>query len=227
MKVRLLLPWLLVLGSFAGLAWFYSANQKKEAELASLRADSEQLQQVRAELEETKKGAKDSDELVRLRKDHEELLRLRNEVRQLRGDKQQLSGQVQAAQNQAEKAQSLAQAQAQAIRMAQTPQAPPTNSPEYQAAVQAFEKRYGLQPAATPEQANANACINNLRLIDTAKDQWATASQKPRGAILIANDLLPYLPNNTMPSCPAGGIYTLNPVGQSALCNIPGHTAPK
>jgi hypothetical protein len=224
MKVRLFLPWLLVLGSFAGLAWLVAANQKKDTELASLRADSEQLQQVRAELEEAKKGPKESDELIRLRKDHEELLRLRNEVRQLRGDKQQLSGQVQAAQTQAEKAQALAQAQAQAMRLAQTP---PTNTPEYQAAVQAFEARYGLQRAATPEQANANLCMNNLRLINAAKDQWAAANQKPRGALLIATDLLPFLPNNTMLSCPAGGIYTLNPVGQPALCNIPGHAAQK
>ena len=57
MKVRLLLPWLLVLCSLAGLAGLYSANQKKEAELAPLRADSEQLQQLRAEAEEAKKGA--------------------------------------------------------------------------------------------------------------------------------------------------------------------------
>jgi hypothetical protein len=225
MKARLLLPWLLVLGAFAGLAWLYSANQKKEAELASLRADSEQLQQVRAELEEAKKGPKESDELVRLRKDHEELLRLRNEVRQLRGDKQQLSGQVQAAQNQAERAQALAQAQAQAIKLAQA--TPLTNSPEYQAAAQAFAARYGVQPATTPEQANANACVNSLRLINTAKEAWAASNQKPRGALLIANDLLPFLPNNTMPACPAGGIYTLNPVGQTALCNIPGHAPPK
>jgi hypothetical protein len=225
MKVRLLLPWLLVLCSFAGLAWLYSASQKKDTELATLRADSQQLQQLQAELEEAKKGPKDSEELVRLRKDHEELLRLRNEVRQLRGEKQQLSGQVQAAESQAEKAQALAQAQAQAIRMAQA--APQTNTPEYQAAMQAFNARYGLQRAATPEQANANICINNLRLIDAAKDQWAAAQQKPRGAILIAADLLPYLPNNTIPSCPAGGIYTLNPVGQAAICSIPGHTAPK
>jgi hypothetical protein len=192
--------------------------------LAALRADSQQLQQLQAELEEAKKAPKESEELVRLRKDHEELLRLRNEVRQLRGEKQQLSGQVHAAESQAEKAQALAQAQAQAIRMAQ---ATPTNTPEFQAAAQAFERRYGLQRAATPEQANANICMNNLRLINAAKDQWAAAKQKPRGAILIAADLLPYLPNNTMPTCPEGGIYTLNPVGQAAICSIPGHSAPK
>ena len=224
MKLKILFPWLCVLGSLAGLAWFYSTNQKKDAELATLRADSEQVQQLRAELEEAKKGQtqKEGDELVRLRKDHEELLRLRNEVRQLRGEKQQLSGQVQAAQAQAENAQ--AQVQAQALKSAQAAPAP---TPEQQAAAQAFRARYGLPPTADPEQAKTIACISILRLIDGAKQQWAAEKQKPTGAILTAADLLPYLPNSTMPTCPAGGIYTLNPVGQGAICNIPGHAAPK
>jgi hypothetical protein len=224
MKLGLVLPWLCVVGSLAGAAYFYSAGQKKEADLVALRADSEQLQQVRAELEEAKKAQKESDELVRLRKDHEELLRLRNEVRQLRGEKQQLTGQVQAAQTQAQNAQAQVQAQAQAIRAAQ---APPAQTPEQQAAAQAFAARYGLQPAANQEQAKVTICIANLRQLDGAKAQWALEKQKPDGAILTAADLLPYLPNNTMPACPAGGVYTLNPVGQGAICNIPGHAASK
>jgi hypothetical protein len=226
MRVRLLLPWLLAACSLIGLAWLYGANKQKEAELASLRADSQQLQQLRADAEEAKKNQtqNEGDELGRLRKDHEELLRLRNEVRQLRGDKQQLAGQVQAAQSQAASAQAQFQAQAQAIKLAQ---ATPTNTPQQQAAAQAFAARYGLPPPASPEQANANACINYLRQIDAAKQQWASVMQKPNGAILTAADLLPFLPGNTMPTCPAGGIYTLNPVGQGAICNIPGHAVPK
>ena len=226
MKLKILFPWLCVLGSLAGLAWFYSAGQKKDAELATLRADSEQVQQLRAELEEAKKGQTqtEGDELTRLRKDHEELLRLRNEVRQLRGDKQQLSGQVQAAQTQAANAQAQVQAQVQALKTAQTE---PTLTPEQQAAAQAFRARYGLPQPPDPEQAKTMACINGLRLIDGAKQQWALEKQKPSGAILTAADLLPYLPNKTMPTCPAGGIYTLNPVGQGPICNIPGHAAPK
>lgn len=225
MKARLLIPWLLLLCSCAGLAWLYSASQKKDAEMIALRAESEQAQQLRAELEEARKEPKESDELLRLRKDHEELLRLRNEVRQLRGDKQQLSGQVQAAQTQAEKAQALAQAQAQAMKLAQAP--PLTNTPEYQAAAQAFRARYGLAPSTDPEQFKVVTCINNLRQIDAAKQQWAAEKQKPRGALLTAADLLPYLPGNAMPSCPVGGVYTLNPVGLDAICNLPGHAAPK
>ena len=223
MRVSLVLPWLLVAGSLTGLAWLYGVNQKKEADLVALRADNEQLPQLRTELEEARKQPKESEELVRLRKDHDELLRLRNEVHQLRGDKQQLAGQVQAAQSQAERAQAQVQAQAQAIRLAQTtpattpvPQPPPQINPAT-----------GLPQPPNPEQANANACKNNLRMIDAAKQQWASEQQKPKGSLLTAADLLPYLPNNTMPTCPAGGIYTLNPVGLSPICSIPGHTATK
>jgi|WetSurMetagenome_2_1015567.scaffolds.fasta_scaffold244989_1 hypothetical protein len=223
MKLGIIIPWLCVVASLGAAGWFYSASQKKEADLAALRADSEQLQQARAELEETKKAQSQSanDELVQLRAEHQELLRLRNEVRQLRGDKQQLSGQVQAAQAQVANAQAQAQAQAQALRAAQ---AAPAVPPDQQAAA-ALAARAAAQPAVSPEQAKVNACVFSLRLIDAAKQQWAAAKQKPNGAILISGDLLPYLPNNTMPACPAGGVYTLNPIGQSAICNIPGHAA--
>ena len=221
MKLSILVPWLCVVGSLAGLAWFYSASQRKEAELVALRADSEQLQKVRAEMEEAKTNQMQvaSEELDRLRKEHEEVLRLRNEVRQLRGEKQQLTGQVQAAQTQAQNAQAQMQAQAQAQAQALTSKAA--------IVTQGANPPGGQPPAANPEQANANACINNLRQIDAAKNQWAQDNGKPHGALMTAADLTRYLPNNTMPSCPAGGVYTLNPVGISPLCNIPGHTLAK
>lgn len=104
MRLMSLFPWLCVCACLGGLAWMYTANQKKDQELAALREDSQQLQQLRAEVEEAKTNQVQSasEEVVRLRKDHEELLRLRNEVRQLRGDKQQLNTQLQAVQTQVE-----------------------------------------------------------------------------------------------------------------------------
>ena len=69
MKLSVLLPWLCVAGSLAGLACFYSASQKKEAELVALRAESDQLQKLRADLEEATNNQSQaaSDELARLR----------------------------------------------------------------------------------------------------------------------------------------------------------------
>jgi TolA-binding protein len=219
--MKLLLPWLCVVGLLIGLGWVYSASQRKDADLAALREESQQLPKLRAELEEAKtvRAQAESDELTRLRKDHEELLRLRNEVRQLRGDKQQLSSQVQTAQAQAQSAQE--QVQALRTNPAQ-PGAPGQPDPGA-----AFRARYGLQAPASPEQAQTAACINNLRLLDAAKTQWALEKQKQRGALLTPADLAPYLRSNTVPVCPAGGVYTLNPVGIAPICSIPGHTLAK
>jgi hypothetical protein len=208
--MKALLPWLCVVGLVIGLGWVYSASQKKDAELATLREDSQQLQKLRTELEEAKGSSTQatSDELVRLRKSNEDLLRLRNEVGQLRKENQQLATQVQTAQAQAQGA----QAQVQALRTPQAPMPAPGQP--------------GV-PALTPEQQQAAACINSLRLIDGAKQQWALEKQKPPGALLTAADLAPYLKTNVLPICPAGGVYTLNPVGIPPLCNIPGHALPK
>ena len=222
MKLKSLLPWLCALGLLIGLAWVYAAGQKKDAELAALREDSQKLQQLQAELEEAKTNSvhAESDELNRLRKDNEELLRLRNEVRQLRGDKQQLATQLQTAQSQVQGV----QAQVQALR-ANPPQlaAPGQLTPAAQAA---FAARYGLT-VTNSEQAVIAACISNLRLIEGAKQQWALEHQKPASALLTAADLTPYVKSNALPVCPAGGVYTLNPVGLAPICNIPGHALPR
>jgi len=222
MKLKSLLPWLCALGLLIGLAWVYAASQKKDVELAALREEGQQLQQLRAELEEAKTNSvhAESEELNRLRKDNEELLRLRNEVRQLRGDKQQLATQLQTAQSQVQGV----QAQVQALRANPAQQAAPGQlTPAAQAA---FAARYGLT-VTNSEQAIPAACINNLRLIDGAKQQWALEHQKPQGALLTAADLTPYLKSSALPVCPAGGVYTLNPVGLAPICNIPGHALPR
>jgi Tfp pilus assembly protein FimV len=217
MKLKSLLLWVVILGLLAGLGWLYAVNQKQEAELAVLRQDSQQLQKLRAEQEEAgaTRAKAESDELTRLRKDSEELRRLRNEVGQLRTARQQLATQVQQAQAQAQGA----QAQVEALR-ANVAQPRVPGQPGVAAAAPTAQPG---QPPLSPEQAQAAACINNLRLIDGAKQQWALEKHKPAGALLTAADLAPYLKGNTMPVCPAGGVYTLNPVGVTPICNIPGH----
>jgi DNA repair exonuclease SbcCD ATPase subunit len=208
-----------------GLAWTYAASQKKDAELTALREDSQKLQQLQAELEEAKTNSvhAESAELTRLRKDNEELLRLRNEVRQLRVEKQQIATQLQTAQSQVQGA----EAQVQALRANPAQLAAPGQlTPAAQAAQAAFAARYGLT-VTNSEQAVIAACINNLRLIDGAKQQWALEHQKPASALLTAADLTPYVKSNALPVCPAGGVYTLNPVGLAPICNIPGHALPR
>jgi len=207
--MKLLLPWLCVLGLLIGLGALYSANQKQAADLAKLSQDSQELQQLRAAAEEAKKTPAESDELTRLRKENEDLLRLRNEVRQLRGEKQQLSKQVESAQAQAQNAQAQVQ--------------------NAQAQVQAQAQRLAAQSTAVTGSAltQAATCINNLRQIDGAKQQWALENKKAAEDVPAAGDIAPYLRGNAVPACPAGGVYTLNAAGAEATCSIPGHVLPK
>jgi hypothetical protein len=69
-------------------------------------------------------------------------------------------------------------------------------------------------------------CINNLRLIDDAKQQWAADNSMPNSAVPAAKDLLPYFKENVFPVCPDGGTYSINAVDEIPTCSIPGHVLP-
>ena len=51
--------------------------------------------------------------------------------------------------------------------------------------------------------AQMNACINNLRQIDGAIQQWALEQKKDTSATVTESDVTPYLKNSI--SCPSGG----------------------
>jgi hypothetical protein len=72
-------------------------------------------------------------------------------------------------------------------------------------------------------QANANTCINNLRMIDQAKQQWALDKTKEATDVPTAQDLAPYFTGGTLPVCPDGGTYTINAVSVLPTCSIQGH----
>jgi hypothetical protein len=81
-------------------------------------------------------------------------------------------------------------------------------------------------PAAARTAAIQNACINNLRQIDGAINQWALEKGKAKGDKITEADITPYLVGRKMPTCPAGGKYTLGKVGESPTCSIAGHALP-
>ena len=77
--------------------------------------------------------------------------------------------------------------------------------------------------------AQMNACVNNLRLIDSAKQQWQLEKGKEATATPVAADLLPYIsgdPNPKMPVCPAGGTYDIKSVNEEPTCTIRDHVLP-
>jgi len=227
----------LVVGSLAAAGWFYMSGRQASTELAQLRAENQAMRdaQAAAEEQQTSKAAAQTNELAQLRKDNEDLLRLRNEVQQLRQEKQHLSVQVQTvqiqaqqAQERAQSAQSQAQAQIQAFQAAAQaatnalPVNPATWPPTgvFTKAQQQFQQRYGL----TIDPATATtSCINNLRVLDGAKQQWALQNNKPATAMPQMSELAPYLKFPAL-VCPAGGNYTLNAVNIVPTCSQPGHT---
>jgi len=79
-------------------------------------------------------------------------------------------------------------------------------------------------PVISDSPAKRQQCINNLRLIDHAKQQLATASQTMTDNYVPGMDeLTPYLKGNAKLTCPAGGTYTINAITSNPVCTVPGH----
>ena len=77
----------------------------------------------------------------------------------------------------------------------------------------------------------ANACINNLRQIDAAANQFALEKGKRSGDVInFPGDLTPYIKLNTagsIPPCPIGGdYYQDNIVGSLPTCSLGNATTP-
>ena len=71
------------------------------------------------------------------------------------------------------------------------------------------------------ETAQKNACINNLRQIDGAKEQWALENKKNTGSTASPASINAYIKNGA-PSCPANGSYTYGSVGTNPTCSLGG-----
>lgn len=71
-----------------------------------------------------------------------------------------------------------------------------------------------------------NACINNLRQLDSAKEQWALEQMKNDGDEADVTGVCEFIKGGTIPTCPQGGVYELNAIGSDPTCNIPGHVQP-
>jgi prepilin-type N-terminal cleavage/methylation domain-containing protein len=83
--------------------------------------------------------------------------------------------------------------------------------------------------------AQANACINNLRQIDGAINEWALEAGQTTGDTVNATVISGYIKLNSassVPGCPAGGTYTYGTIGaaKQISCSLssltPGHFLP-
>jgi prepilin-type N-terminal cleavage/methylation domain-containing protein len=84
-----------------------------------------------------------------------------------------------------------------------------------------------VKARATSQQ---NACINNMRQITAAVNQWALETGQTSGNPVLNTELTPYIQLNSassIPGCPAGGTYSIGNIGAVPLvtCSLSTLTA--
>jgi chromosome segregation ATPase len=214
MKLKDWVLWLCVAALLATEVFLFLANRQKDAALVQLHEAKQEAGQLRAQLDQLKNSsvATLGAENARLRAENQGLTQkfsqLQNEINQARQQNQKLTQQVETAHN-------TLQQQQEQLQQMQTENQQASTTPEPSA------------EQSGSAVAQFNTCINNLRQIDAAKQQWALENDKTADAIPPAQDLLPYLPNMVFPVCPSGGTYTINAVGVPPTCSVPGHVLPQ
>jgi len=178
------------------------ANHERDAAQTDLRDAQHQLRQVQAELDDLKNSSTgmQAAEISSLRKQNDLLT---SKVSTLQKTVDQLQAESRQTAQHLTTARTALELQQEHLQQLQT---------EQQQATQA---------------ANTSACINNLRQLVDAKQQWALDKSKTTTDVPTAQDLLPYLKDGVFPVCPEGGTYTINAVGEAPGCTIPGHTLPQ
>lgn len=70
------------------------------------------------------------------------------------------------------------------------------------------------------ESTRTKVCVSGLRVLSTAKDEWAMENHLPGKAVPTIADLVPYV--KSWPNCPSGGSYSLNAVDVPPACSFGG-----
>jgi prepilin-type N-terminal cleavage/methylation domain-containing protein len=82
------------------------------------------------------------------------------------------------------------------------------------------------------QQSQQNACINNLRQIDAAKEQaalemrWTNGQAVANGQSNVNMYIKSVAGTTNILSCPGGGSYTYNAIGANPTCTVDGHVLP-
>lgn len=214
MKLKDVFLGICIVALLASEIFLFSANRQKDAALTQLNAAKQEATQLRNQLDELKTASAtiQNSESDRLRRENAALVKnvgeLQNSAAQLRSVNQQLNQQLGTART-------AVQLQQEHLQQLQTEN-------QQAAAAQAVEDQAERAGAMTQR----NACINNLRQIDGAKQQWALENNKNTDAVPTAQDLLPFFRDNLFPICPSGGVYLINAVGLPPTCSVPGHALP-
>jgi len=69
-----------------------------------------------------------------------------------------------------------------------------------------------------------NACINNLRQIESGKEQWALEKRKGSGVTAVTTEVMEFIKNpSATTNCPANGTVVFGVIGTNATCSATGH----
>jgi hypothetical protein len=209
MNVKRWFPWACLAMMLAADIFLFRAIRQKDAIMLKLRDTQVEMRQTQDELTALKNSnvGLQASEILRLRKQNEILTNRFGGLEASLAESQEEN---------TSNAQHLGTARL-AIRLQQQ---------HLQQLAQASEK---LLVDAVADATNSAAiiaqktCLSNLRLIDDAKQAWATENSEPDNAVPKEADLLPYLKGGIFPVCPGGGSYSINAVDEVPTCSIPGH----
>lgn len=210
--------WVCVVLLLAGEGFLYNANQQKNAALAKWHDAVDQNALLHREMDQYRLSSSivQSNELARLHRDNARLAAKLNAaletIKALNGTNAMLAQDLVATRQ---------LASAEQNQLQQIDDLNQTNSTD----ASTTDAGYSSQPMTLAE-AQREECIDNLRLIDAAKQQWAIDKNKRLNSAPSVLDLLPYLPDG-FPVCPSGGKYTIHSVSTSPSCSFPGHAMPQ
>lgn len=206
MNLKRWFAWLCLTLMLVSEIFLFRALHEKETAQTDLHAAQAQIWQLQKDLDELKNSnaGLQASEILRLRKQNEIYS---NQLAQAQTMMNQLTAQVQ------ETAENLTNARA-ALQLQQ----------EH---LQQLQSENKLVTDAGITIIHRNACINNLRQIDAAKQQWALEKNKSSDDVPTVDDLVPYLKDGVFPICPDGGTYSINEVDTLPTCTIQGHVLPQ
>lgn len=199
--------WLLFVLLGIALVVLWTDRGRLNAALKIERGEHQKVEELRQEITELRSVKAKVEEMAGIEEQNQELQSLRNRVRLQEVENQKLTQEIL----------QLQQTQNDPKKIAQLRE-------ENQNLREQIEQTQTSVQTETAEM-QRTICQQNLRAIKEAKKRYLQNNYRNNlKRNLSQSDLLPYLPEESMPQCPAGGVYSINQLGSDPTCNFGGHS---